>query len=65
MWNLNKWFSNTARYMFAIEYLFFCHTLEMTKPDNCTELWKITMLLCRLYPTYTTNSIKLPKSVPP
>ena len=31
MWNLNKWFSNTARY-----------TLEMTKPDNCTELWKIT-----------------------
>ena len=47
------------------EYMFFCHTLEMTKPDNCTELWKITMLLCRLYPTYTTNSIKLQKSVPP
>ncbi len=42
MWNLNKWSSNTARYIVCNEYLFFCHTLEMTKPDNCTELWQMT-----------------------
>ena len=57
---LSNWFPNMARYTYAFMNMFFLpysHTLKMTKPDNCTELWKITMLLCRLYPNYTKKLI--------